>query len=245
MSKQFRGITCVYCASAPSTPTGDHVFARKFFTSARRANLPKVPACKSCNDEKSRLEHYLMGVLPFGGRHSDAIQNLTELLPPRLESNAKLHQQLRSGQQRAWAREGGLIVPALTLPIEGDKVAELFRFITKGLLWHHWQVRFDPAKTGVWTGFLNARGVEAHRSFLAMRGNAKVSEDLGKGTLAYEGSQGTDFPEMSIWLFSLYGGIKLSGDPATPQDECSLLGAVTATIPALQKFVFLLNPESA
>ncbi len=63
MSKRFRDKPCDYCLTNPSTATGDHVFAREFFPEAARANLPKVPACESCNNEKSRLEHYLTAVL--------------------------------------------------------------------------------------------------------------------------------------------------------------------------------------
>jgi len=75
MSKRFKNKLCVYCLKNPSTPTGDHIFAREFFMQDRRANLPKVPACKHCNNEKSQLEHYLTAVLPFCGRHPDASGN--------------------------------------------------------------------------------------------------------------------------------------------------------------------------
>jgi hypothetical protein len=46
----------------------------------------------------------------------------------------------------------------------------------------------------------------------------RANENLGNGTFTYEGAQGTDSPQMSIWLFSIYGGIKLSGDPDVPQE---------------------------
>jgi hypothetical protein len=46
-----------------------------------------------------------------------------------------------------------------------------------------------------------------------------------------------------VWLFSMYGGMKLSGDPQTPHDECSLIGGVTATREGLAKFLRLLDPE--
>ena len=91
MRKRFKGKTCVYCGVAPSTTTGDHVFAREFFINVRRGNLPKVPACEGCNHEKSKLEHYLTAVLPFGGRHTDSAQNLSTLVEPRLAKNAKLY----------------------------------------------------------------------------------------------------------------------------------------------------------
>ena len=78
MPKGLTGQPCAYCRTGPSTAQGDHVFPRTFFLESKRGDLPKVPACKQCNDEKSRLEHYLATVLPFGGRHADASVNLEE-----------------------------------------------------------------------------------------------------------------------------------------------------------------------
>jgi 5-methylcytosine-specific restriction endonuclease McrA len=82
MAKRFKfaSETCAYCATQPAT-TADHVFSREFFLVKRRANLPQVPACNSCNNAKSRLEHYLTAALPFGGRHTDSTENLTNLVP--------------------------------------------------------------------------------------------------------------------------------------------------------------------
>lgn len=70
-----------------------------------------------------------------------------------------------------------------------------------------------------------------------------VCADLGEGTFAYEGLHGSDIPEMSVWLFNMYGGMKLSGDPLAPHDEYSLIGGITATREGLAKFLRLLDPE--
>jgi hypothetical protein len=56
----------------------------------------------------------------------------------------------------------------------------------------------------------------------------RVRSDLGNGAFSYEGAQGTDYPEFSIWRFSIFGGLKLCGDPATPSEELVGLGAITA-----------------
>ena len=67
MRNRFKRLPCVYCGKRATTD--DHVFAAKFFLERERGNLPKVPACQKCNNEKSHLEDYLMVVLGFGAMH--------------------------------------------------------------------------------------------------------------------------------------------------------------------------------
>lgn len=85
-SKKYKDKICVYCRESTST-TADHVFPREFFQKHQRSNLPKVPSCKSCSNEKSKLEHYLLSVLPFGATHSYVHQVLSVDVPKRLERN--------------------------------------------------------------------------------------------------------------------------------------------------------------
>jgi hypothetical protein len=235
MSKKFRGKLCVYCVERPATQP-DHVFAREFFYAGRRDNLPKVPSCSLCNNDKSKLEHYLTSVLPFGGRHPDATANLSEMVPKRLARNAALHRRLGAGQSRAWTRFGELYIPAMTLPIDSEKIDALFRYIIKGLVWHHWRVLLAP-KAGVWAGVLSAEGKALHKMLLAKNGRLHAVGNLGEGTFIYEGLQGTDIPEMSVWTFSIYGGLMLGGDPQEPQPKPSVIGGVTATKEALARFI--------
>src|SRR5215467_10644342 len=123
MSKRFRGKTCIYCLQRPSTTTGDHVFARQLFPFDKRANLPKVPGCEFCNNQKSILEHYLASVLPFGARHKDASENLTKMVPPRLAKNQKLARELHAGRARVLSEEEpGVVVDTLSLPLDGEKL---------------------------------------------------------------------------------------------------------------------------
>ena len=142
MSKRHVGKICVYCGTAPAE-TMDHVFAREFFLVSRRANLPKVPTCSACNGVKSGHEHYLTTVLPFASNHQDA-----PLVQRRLDKNAKLKRQLAAGHQQELTLQNGLFLPAMTLPFDGDRVGELFKFITQGLLYHHFKVILDRQKTG-------------------------------------------------------------------------------------------------
>lgn len=104
VSKKFKNKTCIYCANATSE-TADHVFAREFFLLNQRDGLPKVPSCQQCNKEKSDLEHYLTALLPFGGRHENAKDNLKKMVPKRLKKNKKLHRELSEKKTYALSKE--------------------------------------------------------------------------------------------------------------------------------------------
>ena len=101
-SKRYRGKRCVYCGRDGASDTGDHVIARGFFLPSERGELPQVPACNQCNNEKSRLEHHLTTVLPFGARHAAASRTLNELVPGRLEHNERVHRDLLDAWNRQW-----------------------------------------------------------------------------------------------------------------------------------------------
>jgi hypothetical protein len=75
MGKAFKSGLCPYRGVAGST-TADHVIARGFFPLDLRANLPKVGACQECNHKKSKLEHALTAVMPFGAQHGRAKEAL-------------------------------------------------------------------------------------------------------------------------------------------------------------------------
>ena len=229
MSKRFKDKTCIYCLTNPSIRSGDHVFAREFFLEARRANLPKVPACDNCNNDKSSLEHYLTAVLPFGGRHRDALVNLRTMVPDRLGNNARLQRALASGTTTELTEEmPGARVPTIALPFDSDRLHRLFAYIVRGLLWHHWRVTLTADHDAVIMS-LTKFGESTYSQFLGMNARNRVRADIGGGTFLYEGAQGTDYPEFSIWAFCIYGGVKLSGDPTAPQEEVSRVGAITAS----------------
>jgi hypothetical protein len=123
----------------------------------------------------------------------------------------------------------------MTVPFEPERLVRLFEFVAKGLAWHHWGVRIDPS-TGTWAGTLTENGVAIFKSFMAQNSAARVEENFGEHTFLYVGVQGTDNPQFSMWLFSIYGGVRLSGDPDAPNEEVSLVGALTASTPGMEKF---------
>lgn len=227
MSKKFRNKICVYCAVTPST-TADHVFAREFFTQARRDNLPKVPACETCNNAKSRLELYLAAVMPFGARNTDAHELLNSMVPKRLAKNARLHRELTQGAEYAEMEENGVpSTAALSVPFEPEKLHLLFNYVVKGLLFHHWSVllgKEHAVEVMSATGF----GDQFLLNLLGRNCAQRVEGNFGEGTFVYHAAQGIDYPEFTVWRFSIYGGMLLAGDPEVPEERSVSLGAITA-----------------
>jgi len=231
-SKKFKGKTCVYCGTPKSSQTGDHVFAREIFLPHRRDNLPQVPACNKCNNEKSGLEHYLTTVLPFGGKHRDALTNLEILTPHRLEKNRKLHRHLAIDKQKGWINENGLFVPRVIIPFDGLKLEKLFCFIVKGLIWHHWKILLI-SDIFVRAGCIMKIAEQLFQNFFNGISKQRVNIDLGNGTIRYEGIQSVECPYLSLWKFSFYGGLKFGGDPKAHSEISTLIWGLTGKTKAI------------
>lgn len=230
MSKKFKNKVCVYCAKSPSTGA-DHVFAREFFLVKDRSGLPKVPACGPCNRKKSELEHYATSVLPFGGRHATARINLETLVLKRLEKNSTLCRTMNQGLRRAWVRESdGLIIPTTTLPVDSGHLANLVALIAKGLIWHHWQT-YLTSDHFVDVKKLTPAGERFFdEKFFSPRSRDRVNKSFGSGTFCYEGVQAVDCMEITVWRFTMFGGVWLGGDAQAPNEISSKVGVMTGPI---------------
>jgi hypothetical protein len=215
MSKKYIGKLCVYCGLEKST-SADHIFARQFFLEAHRADLPKVPACQKCNAVKSDLEHYLTAILPFGARHKSAISSLIEKVPRRLEWNIRLRNELKGGLNEPYQpNELGIYSSEATLPLKGDQLSELCRFIAVGLSWFYFDIQFQDSFE-VRVEFLSSRGERKFRKMQSALSQKVVNVDLGNGTFVYEGRQGQNVPEFSVWRIELLGGVEFSDDSVFP-----------------------------
>jgi hypothetical protein len=76
-----------------------------------------------------------------------------------------------------------------------------------------------------------------------MNCGARVRETLGNDTFSYEGVQSADIPELSVWRFSTFGGIAVSGDPEAPGEISSQIGAMTGSHTLLPKLKAIESPE--
>lgn len=211
MRNRYKNLTCAYCAVPNSSETADHIFARGFFNKRERDNLPQVPACKACNNSKSKLEHYLATVLPFGSRRNDAQTTLLQDVTRKLAENLKLFRLLSSGVEYKWGRKNGLWLPQMTIPFDGEKYKELFIFITKGLMVHHWNIHL-PNGHEVLAAAIIQEGEHIFANLQGGNAQQRITGNLGNGTFRYEGAQGTDDPNLSVWKFTVLEGVELGGE---------------------------------
>lgn len=221
MSKRFKGKTCVYCNQGESIRQGDHVFAREFFLEDERSNLIKVPACDLCNNEKSKIEHYLTAVLPFGGRHGDAKINLSTKVASRLNKNKKLHKDLAANRGYLHGDPtNGEQGRAMVLPFDGKIYAKLFEYILKALVWHHWNMYIEK-DTVLYSTSLSKFGEELfEKNIFSLRCENRITNVLGKNTFRYTGIQVPENKQITFWLFEVYNGL-VTSEKNTFSDEYS------------------------
>jgi hypothetical protein len=235
MRRAHKGEVCVYCNEAEAE-SSDHVVAKSFFLEERRGDLPQVPACHRCNNEKSKLESYLMIVLAFGAKHPDAAANLLKLVKPRLENkaNAKLLRKLQKG----FAKTGGT-----ALPFDHEPLEKLFAMVAKALAWERFGVRLGDRYSAIASLFTN----DGESLVAQMLSNTKkrVTGNLGEGTFTYEGAQSDLYPELTMWRFKFYGGVDF-GDPNV-DGAASLAVATTGRSEMVQnlRYADFLNDRKA
>jgi hypothetical protein len=205
VSKAYRDKDCTYCCRANSSTGADHVLARQFFLEQHRGNLPKVPACKQCNGEKSELELYLTSTIPFGATHAHATNALELLIPKRLERNQKLHHELIEGRELVIGIEPGRAQPSVgvsALPFRGDTLVALMEYIARGLTFWHWKLLLPPDRTVLSAAFVHSEVAPFFEQLMAQNALNRVSDTLGNGVFTYEGVQAAAPLELTVWRMS-------------------------------------------
>lgn len=224
MSKAYKRGLCAYCCEAQAS-TADHVIARGFFPEDLRGNLPKVGACKECNNRKSQLEHKLTAVLPFGARHGRASETLLAV-ERKLAKNQPLHGMLSRGIRYAFRSINGCPwFPEMSIPLEGNALEELGTYIVKGLARHHWNLDIGN-DTLIRASFLRREGSAMFEQLFSLNANDRVSCDLGQGVFKYEGVRSGDSPNLTLWKMSIYGAV-VGGDSDAPEQRVSIIYGVT------------------
>jgi hypothetical protein len=146
-------------------------------------------------------------------------------IPRRLAKNPRLHRSLVEGSERRWIEDGGVWRRALTIPITPSQLEGLFALVGRGLACFHWGV-YLPKNFSVDVTFLTGAGeafFEQH--FFRLSARNRVRNEIGKGTVRYEGVQGVDFEGITVWRIWMYGGMRL-GNPEFPE-SAGAVGIIT------------------
>lgn len=243
MSKKFKGKICAYCSNAGDT--ADHIFAKQIFPADQRANLPQVCACQPCNNRKSQLEHYLLAVLPFGGRHTRSQEILTTMVPPRLEKNRALRSILADGRREITVAEDGINRRSVAVPFDGGKLDSYLGMVARGLVAYHWGA-IVPHSFFSGGSLLTDYGDDFYKSVLVemcrLGGRPPAQGNIGNDLLLYEGVQDAKCSGTALWRFQIYGGAVLGEDSRQSETMSSTLWALTARQPS-EGFEWPPSPE--
>ena len=119
-------------------------------------------------------------------------------------------------------------------PFDHVRLDSLFAMIARGLVWNHWQTLLGLGYSAIASTFSDAGEHFFAQMFSGWRTPIRASGNLGNNTFSYQGAQATDCREMSIWRFSMYGGVIFGGDPKVPGPS-SLAVAVTGPESLIQQ----------
>ena len=128
---------CAYCGDPATEP--DHVIARQFFPAEQiyRGRLPQVPACRTCNGAKQKVEDGPGVIFQFGHSSEASRQLLLTRVRRTLQKNRRLHGALRRSLRNVVVkRPSGVLVPSLALTLSPRELSDIwawFRYVARGL----------------------------------------------------------------------------------------------------------------
>lgn len=169
-----------------------------------------------------------MAILPFGGKHEQALRNLTDMVPKRLAKNAKTLRGLREGRHVITVRGKAHSV----VPVESDSLEQLFAMIARGLTWDEWKTLLPPDIT-VETAILTSQVEALYSELFSVPGTNRCERRLAGNTFSYQGVQQKALPLITAWRFHVYGGLELTGDPEAPDEVVSQILVITGIKNAL------------
>lgn len=211
MSKKYRGKTCVYCGADGKSDTRDHVLARQFVLERHRRNLPAVPACRPCNVRKSALESELTSLLPFAGRHSDALEHLNTLVAGRFERNERLRTRIRDTLTGRTITDLTGRPMFSTMFVDRDILDRWIGMLALGFIAHHFgEVVVNDVDLDVM--LLPPQTEKPFADLFAANARRLPITRIGGEALTYQGAMAFEDPRVSIWRFELFNGLLIGGE---------------------------------
>jgi hypothetical protein len=121
------------------------------------------------------------------------------------------------------------------LKFDGKKVISLLEYVGRGLALHHFNIKLNSDDT-VHPMILTEKG---HAAWLeTVNGytlGQTVSQNLGRGTVVYEGARAPDDPKLTIWIVSMYGGLILSDAEHQGREDTSTIMWLVTGPPELRQ----------
>lgn len=141
MPKKKKIGKCVYCLTDGIEVTKEHVVPESFFPEVPSGELPKIPACYSCNNGKSKNDAYLREILAadLGASGSIEAKNLLEGRISR--SVIKKYSQLsreakKSGVADPQFSDGGIYLgEAYSVPVNQESLEKSLSLMTRGIFY--------------------------------------------------------------------------------------------------------------
>ncbi len=234
VSKKYKGKDCAYCGKVGASDTADHVVASSFFLIEDQGNLPKVPSCGPCNNQKSKLEHYVSAAFLAGSQLHEDGRYVRELVVPRLAKNKKQMAEVGFFNPPVWINSDGLPRLALELKVDAAKLLQLMALVVKGLYCFHFQkpldTRFCP-EVFVLPPDKVAASLAPFAQYITHT-SPRISGDIGNGSFRYEGVRSDAYEAFSIWSMGFHNGIPLHGAGSPPQGIATFLSVTVPTAEA-------------
>jgi len=137
---------CVYCGEIKSLEKED-VIPRCLFLKPRPNDLVKVPVCRDCNLGKSKNDDYLRDILvtdadTFNNTIAQAIFHEKTLSSVRQNSSLLARDAMSKGKSEAMYTPNGIYLgEGIGVPINGERIKNIFTQITRGLYFKSRQKR--------------------------------------------------------------------------------------------------------
>ena len=218
---------CTYCGQ-PDAPTKDHVIPRSLFIPPLPANMVRVPACGSCQQEKSwgddDLAHYV-NARWAGSQHPDSLQQIERMARATKLGRSKIGAAFMSGgRRREHLTDAGLYLGDLwevTLPNDNRDMFATLEYIVRGLHVVRLRgMRFDrtmrrlPPECPVVVRAVDRLKAQAVVTCLDALPR-EVSPVMGKSTARWLHVPSAD-PEAGIWLLMFNNQVSFLGATGEP-----------------------------
>jgi hypothetical protein len=211
--------TCVYCGIFDSLHM-DHVPPESLFEPHARSNLITIPCCRRCNSAASKDDQYFLVFIALreGAKlkpeHDKLWQKARRTL--KRKEASKFRQNVTSNIRfvNPVTPTGIILPPALSIPIDGLRVAETVTRFVKGLYFHETRRRLPDTHLVISHDELALQNPPIERTneisqicVLNSHLQTTPGKTVGKA-FAYHWASNPAQPANTIWLLDFFDGIR-------------------------------------